>query len=259
MPDRLKNIKLKIEYDGTNYAGWQRQKNAISIQEVLEDVLYRMTNQRTTLTAAGRTDSGVHAKGQTANFYTDSTIPADRFCYAFNALLPDDVRVVESCEVAHDFHSRFTAIGKWYRYSIVYHPHGIAIGRHYYHHVPFSLDVEAMIIAAKHFEGTHDFCGFMSTGSRIKNTVRNLDRISMEGQPPFLHVDLYGGGFLYNMVRIVVGTLIEVGAKRINPDDLTRIISSRDRNMAGPTAPAHGLCLMEVYYQKQSELSLDNE
>jgi tRNA pseudouridine38-40 synthase len=248
MPDKFRNIKLIIEYDGTDYAGWQIQKNALSVQEVLENALYSITNQRIALTAAGRTDSGVHAKGQVANFYTESAIPADRFSYALNALLPNDVRVLDSREVPREFHARFSATGKRYRYSIVSHPQGIAISRQYYHHVPFPLDIEAMIKASGYFEGTHDFYGFMSTGSRVKNTVRNLDKIRLDWQPPFLCIDLSGGGFLYNMVRIIVGTLLEVGAGRISPNDLPLIISSRDRNLAGPTAPAHGLCLMEVYY-----------
>jgi len=248
MQDKLRNIKLIIEYDGTYYAGWQRQKNALSVQEVLETALFRITDQRIALTVSGRTDSGVHAKGQVANFYTDSAIPADRFCYALNALMPEDVRVLYSREVPREFHARFSATGKRYRYSIVSHPQGIALGRQYYHHVLFPFDIEAILKASKHFEGTHDFYGFMSTGSRVKNTVRNLDKINLDWQPPFLYIDLSGGGFLYNMVRIIVGTLLEVGAGRISPDDLPLIISSRDRNLAGPTAPAHGLCLMEVFY-----------
>ncbi len=158
------------------------------------------------------------------------------------------MRVLDSVEVPHEFHARFSAVSKLYRYLIVSHPQGIALGRQYYHHVSYPLDIEAMIKASVYFEGTHDFYGFMSTGSRVRNTVRKLEKIRLDFQSPFLYIDLLGGGFLYNMVRIIAGTLIEVGTGKIRPDDLPAIIASRDRNLAGPTAPAHGLCLMEVYY-----------
>lgn len=245
----MRNIKLVLEYDGTNYAGWQRQKNALSIQQVVEEALYKLTGEKITVIGAGRTDSGVHARGQVANFFTASRIPADRFSFALNSLLPYDIRVLESQEVPPEFHARYWAKAKQYRYSICARTHAPAIGRNYYYHVPDVLDVEAMNAAAQYIAGTHDFKAFQSAGSSVKNTVRTIYQARWIWEPPcYLYFDIKGNGFLYNMVRILVGTFIEIGRHRMQESDMKRILESGDRDKAGPTAPAHGLCLEKVYY-----------
>lgn len=245
----MRNIKVVLEYDGTNYAGWQRQKNALSIQQVMEEALCRLTGERVTVIGAGRTDSGVHARGQVANFITASSIPAERFGFALNSLLPPDIRVLESEEVPHEFHARYWAKAKQYRYSICARTHAPAIARNYYYHVPYALDVKAMNAAAQYIIGTHDFKAFQSAGSSVKNTVRTVYQACWTWEPPcYLYFDIRGNGFLYNMVRILVGTFIEIGRHRMQASDIRRILESGDRDEAGPTAPAHGLCLMKVYY-----------
>lgn len=244
----IKNIKLTVEYDGTNYAGWQRQANALSIQQILEEALLKLTGQKSKIIGSGRTDSGVHAKGQVANFLTGSNIPPNKFSYAFNSIIPSDIRVLHSQEVPKDFHARYCALAKRYKYSIFVRPHGPAIGRSYCHHIRNAPDVAAMSDAAEYLKGAHDFNAFQSAGGSSKSTVRTIYEAYWEWDDPYLYFNIKGNGFLYNMVRIIVGTLIEVGKHKLAPLDMKRIIASRDRRNAGPTAPAHGLCLEEVYY-----------
>lgn len=244
----MRNIKLIIEYDGTGYGGWQKQKNAPSIQQEIEEGIYKLTRERVTLIGSGRTDSGVHARGQVANFLTSSNLPPDRFSYALNSVLPEDIRVLSSQEVDYKFHARYSAKGKRYRYSMIIRPHGTAIGRNYYYHLRHRLDIDAMKKASKYLIGTHDFKAFQAAGSSVKDTIRRIDRAELTWEEPYLYFDIEGNGFLYNMVRIIVGTLILVGQNKIEYKMMDNIIKSKDRQMAGPTAPAHGLCLEEVYY-----------
>ena len=243
-----RNIKITVEYDGTNYGGWQRQTNSPSIQEELEEGLYKLTGKTIIVQGAGRTDSGVHARGQVANFFTQSSIPPHRFSLALNAVLPRDIRVVESKEVSPDFHSRYCAKARHYRYSMFVGPSGLAIGRHYYYHIPVQLDIESMEKAVEFFKGTHDFKAFQAAGSIAKTTVRTIYHIKLAWQEPYRYLDIIGNGFLYNMVRIIAGTLIYVGKGKIPYQSVEDIIKTGDRTLAGPTAPAHGLCLEKVYY-----------
>lgn len=243
-----RNIKLTIEYDGSNYGGWQRQINSPTIQQELEEGLFKLTGERITLEGAGRTDSGVHARGQVANFYTGSTIPSERFALALNAVIPSDIRIVHSEEVDLDFHSRFWARARHYRYSMVIGPYGIAIGRDYHYHVPVSLDIGAMEKATALFIGTHDFKAFQASGSIAKATIRTIYDARLTWQDPYLYLDILGDGFLYNMVRIIAGTLIYVGKGKLDYRSIDEIIRTGDRRLAGPTAPPHGLCLERVYY-----------
>lgn len=245
----MKNIKLIIEYDGSRYCGWQRQKNAITIQQVLEEALRKLCGEEVQLIGSGRTDSGVHARGQVANFNTDSRIPPERFSYALNSLLPRDIRVICSAEVSMDFHARFSATAKRYRYSIVANRHGTAIGWQYYYHIPMVLDIKAMEQAIQYYKGTHDFAAFMAAGSPVKSTVRTIYDARILKEQDFVHFLFTGNGFLYNMVRIMAGTLIDVGKGKISPDSVPGILASRDRKQAGHTAPPHGLTLEEVYYE----------
>ena len=265
----MRNIKLTIEYDGTHYHGWQSQINAPAVQDAVEKALRRLTGEDCRLTGASRTDVGVHALGQVANFYTRSPIPADKFSYALNSLLPADIVIRTSCEVESDFHSRFFAQGKMYRYLIYNSNRPSALLRHRACFVPQPLDVERMGRAAQFFLGTHDFSAFRATGSNTKTSTRTMFRVSVRAErepagvsgvpmdPPdagdwdrrLILFEIVGDGFLYNMVRIMAGTLIEVGLGKMSPEDALRALESGERDFAGRTAPSHGLYLVEVYYE----------
>jgi tRNA pseudouridine38-40 synthase len=245
----MRNIRLTIEFDGTAYHGWQSQINAITVQDVVGAAINRLTGESCSLTGSSRTDAGVHALGFVCNFKTSSSIPEDKFAYALNTLLPEDVVVQESREVSPQFHSRFSAMGKKYRYLVHNSQFPSALLRNRAYHVYYPLDVKAMQRAAGHFIGTHDFCAFSAAGGSAKTTVRTISQITVEKrQGNQVEVNVTGDGFLYNMVRIITGTLIEVGFGKLKPDDIPEIIESCDRRRAGRTAPAHGLYLVEVYY-----------
>lgn len=244
-----RNIKLTIEFDGTRYHGWQLQENALTVQEVITSAIRALTGEDCNLTGSGRTDAGVHAMGFVANFYTASRIPPDRFAFALYSLLPDDISIRDSEEVPHEFHSRFSAKGKKYRYLIHNSRIKSALLNNRAYNVPIcTLDVEKMQAAADHFLGTHDFKAFMAAGSSLENTVRTIHSLTLERNGDLITLDIKGNGFLYNMVRIITGTLIDVGAGKILPDEIPDIIESLDRNRAGKTVPASGLYLVEVYY-----------
>ena len=246
----MRNIKLIVEYDGTNYCGWQIQKNRISVQEELSRAIKKITNEECEVIGSGRTDAGVHAKGQVANFHTSSRIPEEKFAFALNAVLPCDIVIKSSKEAPADFHSRFSAKGKVYSYKIFNSRFPSAIFRNYAYHVCHceKLDIEKMKLATKYLTGTHDFRGFMSTGSSIKDTVRTIYNIEILQEGEFLELKFHGNGFLYNMVRILTGTLIYVGIDKIRLEELPGIIEQKDRTRAGLTAPAHGLYLEKVDY-----------
>jgi len=242
-----RNVKLTIEYDGTAYHGWQRQANAVTVQEALEDGIAAVVGHGVTLYGSGRTDAGVHALGQVASFHTDSTIPADGLHHAINTAVPKDIAVVAAEDVPDGFHARYSATGKTYRYTIVCRPVRPAVGAAYVHWLRHELDVEAMRTAANRFIGEHDFAAFQ-TESDVENTVRTVTRAEWVSEGDRLAFYVAANGFLYNMVRAMVGTLIEVGLGKREPDDIPRLLASRDRTQAGPTAPAKGLCLMQVDY-----------
>ncbi len=242
-------IVLQIEYDGTNYCGWQVQSNGISVQQKLEEALFAALGKRTALHGSGRTDAGVHALCQVAHFDAQTNIPADKFPFVLNVLLPPDIRVRESFEAEGDFHARFSAKGKHYRYVIHNFPKKSALNRLYCMHVPVLLDLEKMQEAAKHIEGEHDFSAFCAANTDIKGTVRTVYSVEVEKQGEYIHIDVCGSGFLYNMVRIIAGTLIAVGKGKMQPEQVKRIIDSKDRNIAGATAQPQGLFLVEVYYE----------
>ena len=243
-----RRIRLTVEYDGTAYSGWQRQLNAMSVQQRLEEAIKKLTGEETNVTGASRTDAGVHALGQVAHFDTASRIPGDKFCFALNTMLPDDIRVSASCETQPDFHARFHAAGKLYRYLIHNHAHASAIGRTTHAHAIYPLDEELMHEEAQAAVGTHDFAAFAASGSIVKDTVRTIyeARVLRDGdEVEFL---VRGNGFLYNMVRILAGTLISVGSGKLEPGAIARALQSKNRLDLGVTAPAHGLTLMRVYY-----------
>lgn len=241
-------IGLVIEYDGTAYGGWQRQKNAPSIQQEVEEALERALGLHCRVTGAGRTDAGVHAYGQTAHFDTPLHIPADRYAYILNGKLPPDIRIVRSWEAEEGFHARRSAKGKHYRYTIYQAPHGSALERNTSMHIPQALDVREMQKAAQALVGEHDFSAFRTEGSNIVGTVRTIYRLEVRQQGNHIYIDVWGNGFLYNMVRIIAGTLVAVGKGKIPAQAMGDILKSKDRTRAGATAPAKGLAMCEVFY-----------
>ena len=242
-------IKLTVEYDGTSYAGWQHQKNGLSIQEVLEDAFEKASGEKARIHGAGRTDAGVHAEAQVAHLDTQCTIPPNKISYAMNMLLPRDIRVKKSALVDDDFHARFSAKGKSYRYTYYNAPHPSALLRDTTTHIRGRIDIRAMKIAAGYIRGTHDFACFCASGSEVKDTVRTVCRLAVSSHEPLICIDVTGTGFLYNMVRIIAGTLIDVGRGKVSPEHVRAIIAGRDRTKAGATAPARGLVLLKVHYE----------
>jgi len=242
---------LTIAYDGTQYAGWQRQKNAIAVQEKLEDALLQLFNEPIIVAAASRTDAGVHAMGQRAAFCLDDMrVPLDKLPQVLNGFLPQDISVVAAEEVHEGFNPRFDAICKTYSYS--YYNANIPNPLHarYSAFVPQGLDIAAMSRAAKSFIGKHDFAAFMATGGSAKTTVREIFACDITAEPGtnIVKLTITGGGFLYNMVRIIAGTLMYVGHGKINADAIPGIIRSLDRTQAGKTMPPQGLTLLAVRY-----------
>nr|MDD6335521.1 tRNA pseudouridine(38-40) synthase TruA [bacterium] len=237
---------LEIEYDGTAYAGWQRQNNGLAVQQCVEEALARLTGENIRITGASRTDAGVHARMQIAHFDTECAIPADKFCYALNTKLPDDIRVTASRLAPEGFHSRFCAKIKTYRYCICARPHASAIYRNQSWHVFDALDDARMDRAARQMIGTHDFCAFQAAGASTKTTVRTVERARVWRDGDFIYLEIAGNGFLYNMVRILAGTLALIGAGRLPEDVLARMIATGDRTLGGPTAPPQGLVLWNI-------------
>ena len=244
----MRRIHLIVEYDGTAYAGWQRQANAMTVQEKLERAILKLTGEEICVSGASRTDAGVHALGQSAHFDTESRIPADKFSFALNTMLPPDIRVTRSEEVSPEFHARFSTKGKRYRYLFHAAPHAGALTRNTHAHVIYPLDVEKMQAEAQDLVGTHDFAAFAANGSVVKDTVRTIYRAEVTREGSEIRLIVEGSGFLYNMVRIIAGTLIGVGSGKLEPGAFRRAIASGDRLDLGITAPAHGLTLMEVFY-----------
>jgi tRNA pseudouridine38-40 synthase len=244
----MRTIKLTIEYDGTGYSGWQVQPNGISIQEVLENALAQLTGERVSLRSSGRTDAGVHARGMVAAFQTMKKMPVRAFSDGLNTLLPAAIAVRDAEEVAAGFNPRRDAIGKHYRYTILNAPRRSPLDRYVVWRVGGQLDVAAMALAAQCFQGEHDFAAFRAANCGAKTTVRRIDSVVVTKQGDYVVVDVCGSGFLKNMVRIMVGTLVAVGRGACSADSLPEVLASRCRNNAGPTAPPQGLCLQEVYY-----------
>lgn len=245
----MRYFKCILEYDGAEYSGWQRQENTpMTIQEKVESALAEIAKKPVCVLASSRTDAGVHAYGQVIGFHMDSSIPTERLPIAMNSLLPGEIRVKHAEEVDMNFHPRFQTIGKTYHYMIDNGQIQSVFRRRYAYHVPYSLDVEEMRKSSQHLIGKHDFSAFRAVGCSAKSPVRTIKNIQIFKENDLLRLEYEGDGFLYNMVRILTGTLIYAGLRKFSSEDIHRILTECDRTKAGPTAPAHGLYLVKVFY-----------
>lgn len=248
-----KRVRLIIAYDGTNYCGWQVQINGITVEEVINKALTDLLGEDISVIGASRTDSGVHAYGNVAVFDTETRIPAEKISFALNQRLPDDIRIQKSEEVAPDFHPRFCNSVKTYEYKILNRKFPMPIHRLYTHFVYLPLNVEKMKTAAEYIVGKHDFASFCSSGSQVESTVRTVYSLDVEKYEDIITFRITGNGFLYNMVRIIAGTLMKVGLEVYPPEYVKDIIEAKDRNAAGPKAPACGLTLVGIKYLDEKE------
>lgn len=244
----MRTLKLTLAYDGTNYVGWQRQANGTSIQQVVEEALAPLTGAVTTVSAAGRTDAGVHAIGQVASANVESDLAAATIQRAMNARLPPDVRTIDVADAPLGFHARFNAVGKIYRYRVVTGGFVLPFDRWFVWHAPGRRDVDAMRHAAANLIGRHDFASFQAVGTLVRNTVRTIHRLEIDDCGDELVIEADGDGFLRHMVRAIVGTLADVGAGARSPESMAEILAARNRSAAGETAPACGLTLVSVKY-----------
>ena len=245
----MRNIKLTIEYDGKDFNGWQKQPNKLNIQGTIEQAIKCVTGEDVELNASGRTDAGVHALGQVANFKTNSKIPIEKFAIAINSRLKKSIVIKKAEEVDERFHSRLNCKKKTYRYIINNSEEGSAIYRNLETHIPQKLDVSKMEQAIKYFEGEHDFRAFKASGTSSKSSVRTIYEAKLYKIDEKIFIELTGNGFLYNMVRIIVGTLVDVGTGKIKPEDIPQIINEGKRENAGKTLPPNGLYLLNVMYE----------
>lgn len=245
----MKRVKLVVAYDGTNYHGWQVQDNGITIEEVLNRTISELVQEDIKVIGASRTDAGVHACGNVAVFDTESRIPGDKFSFALNQRLPEDIRIQESCEVDADFHPRYADTVKNYEYNILNRRFELPSKRLYAAFCYYPMDIERMNQAAAYLVGEHDFKSFCSAGAQVQTTVRTIYAVNVTKDDDMVHIRITGNGFLYNMVRIIAGTLMQVGTGLMEPEQVKEILEARDRSKAGPTAVAKGLTLVEIRYE----------
>lgn len=241
-------VKLVVAYEGTNYCGWQIQPNGITIEQVLNETLSSLLGEEITVMGASRTDAGVHSLGNVAVFETHTKMPAEKISFALNQRLPEDIVVQESCQVPEDFRPRFSKSRKTYEYRILNCRFRQPLERRtsYFYHYP--LDVRAMQKAAAYLVGEHDFTSFASVHAQTNTYVRMIYALDVVREGDMIRIRVQGNGFLYNMVRIIAGTLIQVGAGIKKPEDMESILAGKDRELAGPTAPAHGLTMIGLEY-----------
>lgn len=255
----MKRVKMIVAYDGTNYCGWQIQNNGLTIEEVLNKTLTELLKEKITVTGASRTDSGVHAEGNVAVFDTENRMPADKICFALNQRLPDDIRILQSEEVAPDYHPRKQNCVKTYEYKIINRKIEIPTLRLYTHFCYYPLDVDKMREAGAYLVGEHDFKSFCTARGQAEETVRTIYSLDIEKTGDLITIRIKGSGFLYNMVRIIAGTLMKVGMGVYPPSHVEEIIDARDRNAAGPKAAAKGLTLVSLDYEKELEKEIRGE
>ena len=245
----MKRVKLVVAYDGMNYHGWQVQDNGITIEEVLNRTISELVQEDIKVIGASRTDAGVHACGNVAVFDTESRIPGDKFSFALNQRLPEDIRIQESCEVDADFHPRYADTVKTYEYNILNRRFELPSKRLYAAFCYYPMDIGRMNQAAAYLVGEHDFKSFCSAGAQVQTTVRTIYAVNVTKDDDMVHIRITGNGFLYNMVRIIAGTLMQVGTGLMEPEQVKEILEARDRSKAGPTAVAKGLTLVEIRYE----------
>ena len=244
----MRNVKVVVEYDGTDYFGFQYQPKVPTIQAELESVLAWIVKEEVTVYGSGRTDAGVHAAGQVINFHTRGTVPTARLCVAMNSLLPDSIVALEAAEVDADFHARFSAVSRLYRYDILNREVPSALEGRYVWHVRKPLDTGAMSEAAKTLLGVHDFASFACSTNDEQTTVRDLKLIDVSCRGEHVIIEMRANAFLRSMVRVIVGTLVEVGSGTRPGSEMYEILDAKSRQASGKTAPARGLCLVEVQY-----------
>jgi len=253
----LVRFYLIVEYDGTDYCGWQRQINGPSVQQTLEEALSHLTGENIACTGSSRTDAGVHAMGLCVHFDSATRIPPEKIAFALNTMLPGDIRVRESGRARENFHARYAACGKVYRYTFYNSRHDCAVGRQFMAHVPLPLDERLMHKEAQALIGTHDFAAFAASGSVVKSTVRTIYKAQVERRGDVVTITVMGDGFLYNMVRIIAGTLMEIGTGKRESGAIAQAIETGDRLCLGQTAPAKGLMLLRVLYEGDEEKGLE--
>lgn len=245
----MRNFKMIVEYDGTAYCGWQRQENGVSIQQVLEEAIELITGEKVSVIGSGRTDAGVHALNQVAHFKSNSLLPLDNIYRGLNSVLPEDIVIKEMEEVPEDFHALRDVKSKVYVYKICNQRLRPAIGRNYFWHVRYPLNMEFMREATKYIIGTHDFSAFCAANTQVKDRVRTILDIDIKkNEEGIIEVNVVAHGFLKYMVRNIVGTLVEIGRGKWEPEEMKKILESKDRKIAGATAPAYALFLKEVKY-----------
>ncbi len=254
----MKRVMLTVAYDGTNYSGWQLQPNGETIESVLNRCLSELTGEEITVIGASRTDAGVHAMGNIAVFDTMSRIPGDKFSYALNQRLPEDIRICGSKDVASDFHPRHCESRKTYEYRIYCAPFPMPVKRLYSYFTYVPLDIDLMSQAAEYLIGEHDFKSFCSVQTQALTTVRRVDSVEVFKEGDEIIIRVSGRGFLYNMVRIMAGTLMEAGRGHIQPEKVAEILAAKDRQAAGPTAPACGLTLVGYEFLTEEGNDKDN-
>ena len=245
----MRNIKIIIEYDGKDWSGWQKQPNKLNIQGEIERAIEEITGEKVQLIASGRTDAGVHALAQVANFKIEKDIPVEKIPYALNSKLKKSIRIKSAEEVDEKFHSRYTCKRKTYKYIINNSLQGTAIYRNLQYHFPEKLDEEKMNEGIKYLIGEHDFKSFKASGTSSKSSVRIIYDANVKREGEIVTIELTGNGFLYNMVRIIAGTLVDVGIGKIKPEDVKTILEAKDRLKAGKTLPPTGLYLVDVKYE----------
>ncbi|MFG6497398.1 tRNA pseudouridine(38-40) synthase TruA [Fictibacillus sp. UD] len=250
----MARMKVTVAYDGTEFAGYQIQPSGRTVQGTIQAVLQKIHKGETVnISASGRTDAGVHAVGQVFHFDTDLQIPAEAWGKALNAMLPNDILIKKAERVESTFHSRFSALSKEYHYKLLIRKQPDVFSRNHMFHYPYPLNVEDIKRAAKLFLGTHDFTSFSSAKSEVADKVRTIFELDAVEEGNTLVFKIRGSGFLYNMVRIIVGTLLEVGQGKRKPEEISAILEGKDRSLAGKTAPAHGLYLYQVNYEEKTE------
>lgn len=245
----MKRYKMIVAYDGTNYNGFARQPNATTIQGTLEKAISKITQEEILTLGAGRTDRGVHAKGQCVTFDSETKIPTFKLLKAINSQLPPDIVVQSVEEVSEEFHPRFGAKRKTYRYQILNTPVQDPFNYRYTLHYPYAIDIDKMQAAADRMVGEHDFACFCAAGSTVKDTVRRIYSIEVKREGDIVWVDVCGNGFLYNMVRIIIGTLLYANEDKLSTDEISEIISGKDRQKAGPTVQPQGLTMLNIVYE----------